>query len=93
MHLNESVPVERHAVAFFCGAVLLRRGFLAMSSVAAVLLCAREYEKLRAGYAAAAQKRCQRQEGDHGREDRPEHFFRYVIARTQPKSNSARLTF
>src|SRR5258708_37281536 len=58
MHVNESMPVQRHAVALFGGCVLLCCRFLAMAGVTAVLLCAGEHEELRAGYAAAAQKCC-----------------------------------
>ncbi len=68
MHVNESMPVKRHAVALFCRCVLLWCRFLAMAGVTAVLLCAGEHEELRAGYAASAQKCCQGEERDHGRE-------------------------
>ena len=56
MHLNETVPVEWHAIALFGGAALLWCRFFAMTGVAAVLLGAWEHEKLRAGYTATAQK-------------------------------------
>ena len=56
MHLNETVPVEWHAITLFGGAALLRCSFFAMTGVAAVLLGAREHEELRAGNTATAQK-------------------------------------